>query len=83
MVNEANYIVKADSNKYGYGQKDLKGQTKVSIDKSNAKIQVSGNNWTIGPFKLNNECDEFFYFDMTDITFTENGQNTTIKILIL
>ena len=79
LVNEANYIVKADSNQYGYGQKDLKGQTKVSIDKSNAKIQVSGNNWTIGPFKLNNPCDEFFYFDMTDITFTENGQNTTIK----
>ena len=79
LVNEANYIVKADSNQYGYGQKDLKGQTKVSIDKSNAKIQVSGNNWTIGPFKLNNECDEFFYFNMTDITFTENGQNTTIK----
>lgn len=70
LVNEANYIVKADSNQYGYGQKDLKGQTKVSIDKSNAKIQVSGNNWTIGPFKLNNPCDEFFYFDMTDITFT-------------
>ena len=74
LVNEAKVIVNNN-----HPQKNLKGTTKVSINNSSAKIQVSGDKWTIGPFKLNNEASEFFKLSMNDITFTEAGKNSTIK----
>ena len=58
---------------------NLKGKTNVSISNTSAKISVSGTTWKIGPFNLNNPASEFFKLSMDNITFTENGKNSTIS----